>query len=114
MKEQNGSIMSPKISPSLTAGLVIASLALSLGAASAAATVRERHAAIAAHRVHHANAAHRWRHFAHHFPPADGSVNAAPKAFIEPGYVFVPGLGILDEDCDMPTSTCPNDVRDIQ
>jgi hypothetical protein len=31
-----------------------------------------------------------------------------------PGYVFVPGKGILGEDCNMPTSTCPNEVRDTQ
>ena len=31
-----------------------------------------------------------------------------------PGYVFVPGHGILDEDCNMPTSTCPNEYRDIR
>ena len=31
-----------------------------------------------------------------------------------PGYVFVPGEGILGEDCNMPTSTCPNEVRDVQ
>jgi len=31
-----------------------------------------------------------------------------------PGYVFVPGKGILGQDCDMPTSTCPNEVRDTQ
>ena len=31
-----------------------------------------------------------------------------------PGYVFVPGHGILDEDCNMPTSTCPNEYRDVR
>ena len=30
------------------------------------------------------------------------------------GYVFVPGHGILGEDCNMPTSTCPNEYRDIR
>ncbi len=29
------------------------------------------------------------------------------------GYVFVPGRGILDEACNLPTSTCPNEYRDI-
>ncbi len=37
-----------------------------------------------------------------------------PYGYVNPGYVFVPGRGILDEDCDMPTSTCPNDMRDTQ
>jgi hypothetical protein len=31
-----------------------------------------------------------------------------------PGYIFVPGKGILGESCNMPTSTCPNELRDIQ
>jgi hypothetical protein len=42
---------------------------------------------------------------------------AAPvpsAAYLGPGYVFVPGRGILGEDCDMPTSTCPNELRDGQ
>jgi hypothetical protein len=33
-------------------------------------------------------------------------------AHVGPAYVFVPGRGILGEDCDMPTSTCPNELRD--
>jgi hypothetical protein len=37
----------------------------------------------------------------------------APSDFAS-GYVFVPGHGILGEDCDMPTSTCPNELRDTQ
>jgi hypothetical protein len=37
----------------------------------------------------------------------------APSDFAS-GYVFVPGRGILGEDCDMPTSTCPNELRDTQ
>jgi len=31
-----------------------------------------------------------------------------------PGYIFVPGKGILGEACNMPTSTCPNELRDIR
>jgi hypothetical protein len=31
-----------------------------------------------------------------------------------PGYVYVPGKGILDEACNLPTSTCPNEMRDVQ
>jgi hypothetical protein len=43
--------------------------------------------------------------------------HAAPlpsAAYLGPGYVFVPGHGILGEDCNMPTSTCPNELRDAQ
>jgi hypothetical protein len=38
---------------------------------------------------------------------------AAP-AYRWPGYVCVPGKGILDEACNLPTSACPNEMRDIQ
>jgi len=31
-----------------------------------------------------------------------------------PGYIYVPGKGILDEACNLPTSTCPNEMRDVQ
>jgi hypothetical protein len=41
--------------------------------------------------------------------PADGV-----RPYFGPGYVFVPGRGILDEACNLPTSTCPNEVRDIR
>ena len=37
----------------------------------------------------------------------------APAARFGPGYIFVPGRGILGEDCNMPTSTCPNEYRDV-
>jgi len=44
-----------------------------------------------------------------------GYAAAAPSAaYLGPGYVFVPGRGILGEDCDMPSSTCPNELRDVQ
>jgi hypothetical protein len=35
-------------------------------------------------------------------------------AYTGPGFVYVPNRGYLDQDCDMPTSTCPNDLRDVQ
>jgi hypothetical protein len=37
-----------------------------------------------------------------------------PNAVTGPGYVFVPGKGILGESCDLPTSACSNEYRDIQ
>ena len=73
--------------------------------------------ATAAHdgREHPARRAHPHAalHQAHrHITPHAGYAGAhMPSDF---GYVFVPGHGILGEDCNMPTSTCPNEVRDIQ
>ena len=104
--------MLPRILGVTLAGFVIASLATSPAAAGVVDRDGRGHAVV--HHVRRAHAAHRWHHVAHRFAPAYGNYNTRTKAFIGPGYVFIPGLGILDEDCDMPTSTCPNDVRDIQ
>jgi hypothetical protein len=30
------------------------------------------------------------------------------------GSIFVPGVGILGEACDLPSSACTNEYRDIQ
>jgi hypothetical protein len=53
------------------------------------------------------------RHARHDAAPHAGYAAGArsPSDF---GYVFVPGRGILGEDCNMPTSTCPNEMRDTQ
>lgn len=32
--------------------------------------------------------------------------------YFGPGYTFVPGKGIVDEACNLPTSACPNSQRD--
>ena len=37
-----------------------------------------------------------------------------PNAIQMPGYTFVPGVGILGESCDLPTSACPNQYRDVK
>jgi hypothetical protein len=37
-----------------------------------------------------------------------------PNAVRMPGYTFVPGVGILGESCDLPTSACSNEYRDVQ
>lgn len=31
--------------------------------------------------------------------------------YFGPGYTFVPGRGIVDEACNLPTSACPNSQR---
>ncbi len=92
---------------------LVAALAVALGAPGAAAASRDRHH-MATQRVHHAYAAHRWHHVARGYPPLYGDAGIPPGAIVGPGYVFVPGRGILGEDCDMPTSTCTNEYRDVQ
>ena len=39
---------------------------------------------------------------------------AGDRLIYGPGYVFVPGRGILGEACNLPTSTCTNEYRDIR
>jgi hypothetical protein len=38
---------------------------------------------------------------------------AGDRLIYGPGYVFVPGRGILDEACNLPSSTCTNEYRDV-
>jgi hypothetical protein len=105
-----------KISSALIAAFVIGLLAVSLGATGATAAGHDRHAARGVHRV---NSAYSWHH-RHRFarrgpPPVYGFVAPVPYPLLsEPGYVFVPGRGILGESCNMPTSTCTNEYRDVQ
>jgi hypothetical protein len=37
-----------------------------------------------------------------------------PNAIVGPGYTFVPGVGILGASCDLPTSACTNEYRDVR
>ena len=89
----------------------IASLLVGSGTISVAAASNHH-----LHRVHRASAVH------HRYPgrPLCSSYTdhgeyvpgASDRLIHGPGYVFVPGHGILGEDCNMPTSTRPN--RDIR
>ena len=60
------------------------------------------------------------RHIARHtgdrfgrYPPPPNYATA-PLVYYGPGYLFLPGHGILDEACNLPTSTCPNEYRDTR
>jgi hypothetical protein len=47
--------------------------------------------------------------------PEYGFLGHVPaNAITGPGYTFVPGVGILGESCDLPTSACTNEYRDVQ
>ena len=107
--------MLPKISASITIVTLIASVVVSLGAGSAsAAAKRDRHAASAAHRVRDAERWHDPPRFVRRQPMSDYDYNHPDESAGGPGYVFVPGRGILNESCNMPTSTCTNEYRDVQ
>jgi hypothetical protein len=103
--------MSLKTCSTLTAGFALFVLAISLAAPIAQAAASDKHGVVTTHRAHHAYAVRRWHHFTRRVPPA---YDIPPNAIRGPGYVFVPGVGILDEACNLPTSSCSNAYRDIQ
>ncbi len=43
-----------------------------------------------------------------------GSYGPPAYAYHGPGYIYAPGRGIVDEACNLPTSACPNEMRDVQ
>jgi hypothetical protein len=100
------------------ASCLFAALGASLIVQRAAAASPNKHQP-ALHRVHHAYPAAHLYAFA---PPAAlphrpeyGFLNyVPPNAVRMPGYTFVPGVGILGESCDLPTSACSNEYRDVQ
>jgi hypothetical protein len=103
--------MLPKTSNVFGAALALAVTMVSFGAQSATARALQRH--------HHLYAMYRGPSFA---PPATlpyapeyGFLRHIPaNAISGPGYTFVPGVGILGESCDLPTSACTNEYRDVQ
>jgi hypothetical protein len=113
-------IRSFKIRATGVFGLATAMLAISLGSPAASAASGDKYAK--PHRVHRERVVYT-THRSH------GAVQSAalpygPKyhflshvpadAIRAPGYTFVPGVGILGESCDLPTSACPNGYRDIE
>jgi hypothetical protein len=102
------------------AGLALAAIVVSLGAPSAtAAGADHRRLGKPLPHCHHFYAMYRGPSFA---PPAAlphapeyGFLRRVPaNAIGGPGYTFVPGVGILGESCDLPTSACTNEYRDVQ
>jgi hypothetical protein len=104
-----------KRSRAVCADLLIAAIAVALGAQPAAAATHKR----AGPMVHHAHHAYARPQFAHPaalpYGPEYGFLSHVPANAIRmPGYTFVPGVGILGASCDLPTSACPNEYRDIR
>jgi hypothetical protein len=101
-------------------GFLLAAIALSLSVQSAAAASgKYQRATPTMHRPHHLYATYHRAYFAHPQPlpygPEYGFFRYVPANAIRmPGYTFVPGVGILGESCDMPTSACTNEYRDVK
>ncbi len=111
-------IRSFTIRATLAVGLTTAALFTSLGSTATAAN-RGKYAT--PHPVHH----ERGLYATHRSPgrqaetlpyrPEYGFLSHVPANAIRmPGYTFVPGVGILGASCDLPTSACSNQYRDIQ
>ncbi len=110
--------------PSLFVGCassLLITVAVALSALPApAASVDKLHAKSAMHsRGHHLYAMYRGPLDAQPamlpYGPEYGFLRYVPaNAIRAPGYTFMPGVGILGESCDMPTSACSNEYRDVQ
>ncbi|HLX18068.1 MAG TPA: hypothetical protein VKS24_23000 [Bradyrhizobium sp.] len=78
------------------------------------------------HHFHHARHAFYREHAIHRgsmvadregipYAPEYGFLSRVPPNAIRmPGYTFVPGAGILGASCDLPTSACTNEYRDVR
>jgi hypothetical protein len=116
--------MSSKVSSftiraTLAAGLTTAALFTSLGSTAATAANGDKYAK--PHRVHHERALYaihrspgRQAEALPHGPEYGFLPHVPANAIRMPGYTFVPGVGILGASCDLPTSACSNQYRDIQ
>ena len=82
----------------------------------AAANVRHvRHAYAGPHYYYGASRARVAHGAALPYGPEYGFLrHVPPNAIRGPGYTFVPGVGILGESCDLPTSACTNEYRDVR
>jgi hypothetical protein len=49
----------------------------------------------------------------HRRPLVAHSVRPKGSIFRGEGYVYVPGKGIVGAACNLPTSDCPNEMRDV-
>ncbi len=100
------------IAPALSAASLLAwSGTVSLAAAGIDHPARHPHAVAAAHPHYlHSNRPLRGYYTQHgQYVPGAGD-----RLIYGPGYLYVPGHGILDEACNLPSSTCPNEYRDIR
>jgi hypothetical protein len=112
-----------KIPCALPAALLIAAFAFSVSpraAAAAGTAYKAKRAAPVMHRGYYNYGGHRWSGTVPvgtplPYGPEYGFLRTVPPNAIQmPGYTFVPGIGILGESCDLPTSACPNQYRDVK
>lgn len=112
-------ISSSKTRCALAAALATVSLAVAIGSTGAMAASAGKPNDVKAHRVHHLYPTYRGPRVAPaatlpYGPEYGFLTHIPPNAVRMPGYTYVPGVGILGESCDLPSSACPNEYRDIQ
>jgi hypothetical protein len=112
--------MSPKmlreVSRACSASLLLV-LAVFIGGQPAAAATPDKNKPVVSPHAHRGDAVRRRQSPGPTLPhrPEYGFLkHVPPNAIRMPGYIFVPGVGILGESCDLPTSACSNRYRDIQ
>ena len=101
----------------ITSRLVFAAIVVAFSAQSALAGDH----ATRGYRSSHGSFHHLYMSYPWHAPsptlpyaPEYGFLGHVPANTIRgPGYTFVPGVG-LGESCDLPTSACTNEYRDVQ
>jgi hypothetical protein len=105
-----------KFGLALVPALSAASLLAISGAGSFAAAgndhpARHAHTAAAAHPHYFGSYRPLYGYYTRHGQYVPG---AGDRLIYGPGYVYVPGHEILDEACNLPSSTCPNEYRDVR
>jgi hypothetical protein len=102
-----------------TSAALAAFVSLSAASASAASSNQGHRSRPTAQSLHHLYLSSRSPQFqppaALPYAPEYGFLRQVPpNAIRTPSYTFVPGVGILGESCDLPTSACTNEYRDVQ
>lgn len=104
----------------------VTTAALALFAVSAMSTATAGDSSARWYRAHHAHHAVYREHSTHQlrisadgerlpYAPEYGFLHhVPPNAIRGPGYTFVPGKGILGASCDLPSSACSNEYRDVR
>jgi hypothetical protein len=93
------------------ASLLVAFCAIGPAAASPDRHAQRRHAAMTPHYGYGGPAGPLYGYYTRHGQYVPG---AGDRLIQGPGYVYVPGHGILDEACNLPSSTCTNEYRDVR
>ena len=101
----------------ITSSLASAIIFIAFGAQSAVAADHAKRGHPAWHsRFQHLHMSYRVPSATLSYGPEYGFLRHVPANAIRTpgGSIFVPGVGILGEACDLPSSACTNEYRDIQ